>query len=67
MMRLFLFRLYQALYRYNVFRLRAFLALADSEFDFLTFGQGFETLGLYCAEVHKYVRAVFLLDKTKTF
>jgi hypothetical protein len=37
-------RLYRdILKRYDIFCLRTFLALADSEFDSLAFSQGFET------------------------
>ena len=70
----FLARRYQARAVFNValegddvLCLRTFLALSYSELNALAFGQGFEAGALDSAEVSEHVRAVFLLDKTKTF
>jgi hypothetical protein len=51
----------------NIVRLRAFLAIANGELNFLAFGEGFETAALDSAEVNKNVRAAFASDETKTF
>src|SRR5690554_1964897 len=51
----------------HIFCLRTFLALSNSEFNFLAFGQSFEATALNGAVVNKYVRAAFTSDKTKTF
>ena len=46
--------------------LRAFLAVSDSELDFLAVGQSLESVALDRAEMHKDVRAIFTLDKAET-
>ena len=51
----------------DVFGLGAFLALANSELDLLTFCQGFETRRVDRAEVYEKIRAIFLRNKAKTF
>ncbi len=50
-----------------IFRLWALFTFRDSERYFLTFTQGFETIGLNGAEVYKDVWSGFLLNKTKSF
>src|SRR5690554_3366998 len=51
----------------NVFRLRTFLALGNSELNLLAFCQSFETAALNSAVVNKNVRAAFTSDKAKAF
>jgi len=57
----------QTLQRNDVLCLRAFLALGYGEFHLLAFGQSFEAGAGDCAEMRENVRAVWLLDETKTF
>jgi hypothetical protein len=49
----------------DIFGLRAFLALCNREFDFLTFGERLEAVTGDIAVVCEYVGARFLLDKAK--
>ena len=51
----------------DVLGLWAFLTVGYGELDFLAFSQSFEARTLDSAEVRKYVWAIFLLDKAKTF
>lgn len=51
----------------DVLSLRAFRALGHGELNRLAFGQGLEAGTLDGAEVSENVRAVFLLQETKTF
>jgi hypothetical protein len=53
------------LQRYDVLRLRAFLALRDRELDLLAFRKRLEAAALDGAEMSEYVRSGFLLDKAK--
>jgi hypothetical protein len=55
------------LQRNHILRLRAFLAIGDVEFYFLTIGQSLESFALDGAEVHEHIRTIFTLDKAKTF
>ena len=57
----------KSLLRVDVFRLRAFLAVCDSELNLLTIGQGLEPITLNSAEVYKDVWSIFLCDKTVAF
>ncbi len=50
---------------YDVLRLRAFLAVDDGEFDFLTFGEALEAVALDCTEMCENVRAILLLDEAE--
>jgi len=50
-----------------VLSLRAFFALRYGELDFLSFRKRFEAGVVDSAEVDEYVRAIFLLNKAKTF
>jgi len=57
----------KSLLRVDVFRLRAFLAVCDSELNLLAVGQGLESVTLNSAEVYKDIRPVFLCDKSIAF
>jgi len=48
-------------------RLRAFLTLGDFKAYAVSLGKRFETVTLDFGKVNEYVRAVVLLDETKTF
>lgn len=50
-----------------VLGLGAFLAVRHVEFNLLAIGQGFESICFNGTEMHKYVRAVFTLDKAESF
>jgi hypothetical protein len=47
--------------------LRSFLTLGYSELNLLAFNECFETGSGNSAEMCEHIRAVFLLDETKTF
>jgi hypothetical protein len=53
--------------RVNVLGLRAFLAVRHGHGNFLTFVQGFATVAVDGAVVHKYILATFTFYKTPTF
>ena len=46
--------------------LRTFLAISDSELDFLAIGQGFEAVALDGAKMDKDIRAILALNKAET-
>jgi len=53
--------------RYDILCLGAFIALSNSELDFLAFSQRFVSVACNSAEMRKYVGSGFLLDEAKTF
>ena len=53
--------------RYDILCLRTFLALSQSELDFLTLSQRFVSVACYGAEMGKHVGSRFLLDEAKAF
>ena len=57
-------RFYQ-LQRNNILRLGAFLAVGDVELDFLSIGQGAESIALDGAEVNEHIGPIFALNETE--
>lgn len=47
--------------------LRSLLSLHDFEFNFVTFGEGFETRATDCAEMHKHIGASLARNEAKSF
>ena len=60
-----MFFLRKDLDRGYVFGLGSFLAIGDCELHLLAFGKRLKAVALDCTEVHKYIRALFLFDKTE--
>jgi len=51
----------------DVYGVRPFIALGDLELDVLAFIEGFESVSVYCAIMHKDIAPTLFFYKTVTF